>query len=417
VSITPRFSSTCLQFATLAAALAAPMACAGDLYLLGAVPYSYVYDISNDAKVASGGDQSHVWYWTKDTWVVLLGDAPPYGNGIGGVPVITADGTQMTCSTWDTQDPATRKAVGSIYNITQASYTPFGITASNCGSERYGAWGMNSDASYACGLLWDGCSAHGYALNRTTGASKILPETYFYKPTRADAISEDGSVAAGWNDDYNGFRQGCAWKRDASGNYSAKLMNTGVTTQKLAQPECISRNGWIFGGGRSSIDNGAPYRWSYASGYQSLGAMPEAGVGTVISCNNDGTMAYIQGANPYLWIQSRGYVPLATWCSEHNFTLTSEWSFVAYGMSPDGLALTGYAIRTVDGVWSPYVIDLHPSSSACTGDLNNDRVVNGADLGILLGDWGGNNSSDLNGDHVVNGADLGILLGAWGNCP
>jgi hypothetical protein len=266
-------------------------------------------------------------------------------------------------------------------------------------------------------LLWDGCSAHGYALNRTTGASKILPETYFYKPTRADAISEDGSVAAGWNDDYNGFRQGCAWKRDASGNYSAKLMNTGVTTQKLAQPECISRNGWIFGGGRSSIDNGAPYRWSYASGYQSLGAMPEAGVGTVISCNNDGTMAYIQGANPYLWIQSRGYVPLATWCSEHNFTLTSEWSFVAYGMSPDGLALTGYAVRTVDGVWSPYVIDLHPSSSACTGDLNNDRVVNGADLGILLGDWGGNNSSDLNGDHVVNGADLGILLGAWGNCP
>jgi hypothetical protein len=110
-------------------------------------------------------------------------------------------------------------------------------------------------------------------------------------------------------------------------------------------------------------------------------------------------------------------VPLASWCSELYFTLSSVWSFVAYGMSPDGLALTGYAIRTVDGVWSPYVIDLHPSSSACTGDLNNDRVVNGADLGILLGDWGGNNSSDLNGDHVVNGADLGILLGAWGNCP
>jgi hypothetical protein len=24
---------------------------------------------------------------------------------------------------------------------------------------------------------------------------------------------------------------------------------------------------------------------------------------------------------------------------------------------------------------------------------------------------------DLNGDGVVNGADLGILLGAWGACP
>lgn len=53
------------------------------------------------------------------------------------------------------------------------------------------------------------------------------------------------------------------------------------------------------------------------------------------------------------------------------------------------------------------------------GDLNNDGVVNGADLTILLGSWGpcppkGDCVADLNDDGVVNGADLTIQLGNWG---
>ncbi|MFG0274585.1 MAG: hypothetical protein ACF8QF_05980 [Phycisphaerales bacterium] len=49
------------------------------------------------------------------------------------------------------------------------------------------------------------------------------------------------------------------------------------------------------------------------------------------------------------------------------------------------------------------------------GDLNGDDVVDGADLGLLLGAWGtAAVGADLNGDGVVDGADLGLLLGAWG---
>jgi hypothetical protein len=57
------------------------------------------------------------------------------------------------------------------------------------------------------------------------------------------------------------------------------------------------------------------------------------------------------------------------------------------------------------------------------GDLNLDGVVNGADLGLVLGAWGACPGDvpgclgDLNVDGVVNGADLGLLLGAWGACP
>lgn len=54
----------------------------------------------------------------------------------------------------------------------------------------------------------------------------------------------------------------------------------------------------------------------------------------------------------------------------------------------------------------------------CVGDLNEDGIVGGADLGELLAAWGAcaGCPSDLNCDDAVNGADLGTLLAAWGPC-
>lgn len=53
----------------------------------------------------------------------------------------------------------------------------------------------------------------------------------------------------------------------------------------------------------------------------------------------------------------------------------------------------------------------------CDADFNGDGVVDGADLGALLGAWGTTGAQDLNKDGTVDGADLGALLGVWGPCP
>lgn len=53
----------------------------------------------------------------------------------------------------------------------------------------------------------------------------------------------------------------------------------------------------------------------------------------------------------------------------------------------------------------------------CPADLNDDGVTDGADLGILLGNWGTMGPGDLDMDGVVNGSDLGLLLGGVGLCP
>jgi subtilisin family serine protease len=54
---------------------------------------------------------------------------------------------------------------------------------------------------------------------------------------------------------------------------------------------------------------------------------------------------------------------------------------------------------------------------AGAADLDQDGLVSGADLGILLAAWGACGvpcPCDLNDDGVVDGGDLGVLLAAWG---
>jgi len=56
------------------------------------------------------------------------------------------------------------------------------------------------------------------------------------------------------------------------------------------------------------------------------------------------------------------------------------------------------------------------NASPCPADISADGVVDGADLGLMLGAWG-SPEADLTGDGATDGADLGVILGAWGPCP
>ncbi|MFG0256475.1 MAG: hypothetical protein ACF8GE_01070 [Phycisphaerales bacterium JB043] len=53
----------------------------------------------------------------------------------------------------------------------------------------------------------------------------------------------------------------------------------------------------------------------------------------------------------------------------------------------------------------------------CFQDLSCDGMIDGTDMGILLGNWGAPGITDLDKDGTTDGADLGILIGAWGPCP
>lgn len=73
-------------------------------------------------------------------------------------------------------------------------------------------------------------------------------------------------------------------------------------------------------------------------------------------------------------------------------------------LRPDGLVLAVNSTTTV------YLVREAPLA-----DLDGNGTVDGADLGLLLAEWGAVESiGDLNCDGVVDGADLGSLLAQWG---
>ena len=60
-----------------------------------------------------------------------------------------------------------------------------------------------------------------------------------------------------------------------------------------------------------------------------------------------------------------------------------------------------------------------PGNNCCVGDIYENHIVDGGDLGVLLSEWGvvtPTTRSDLNRDGFVDGADLGRLLANWGPC-
>ena len=96
---------------------------------------------------------------------------------------------------------------------------------------------------------------------------------------------------------------------------------------------------------------------------------------------------------------------------------------VFQGLAPDGLwsleitdavAIDAGSIGTIclDILWSPI--------SECPADLDGSGSVDGADLAVVLGEWGATCSgcpADLTEDGAIDGADLAVLLGSWGTCP
>jgi hypothetical protein len=59
-----------------------------------------------------------------------------------------------------------------------------------------------------------------------------------------------------------------------------------------------------------------------------------------------------------------------------------------------------------------------PDECDCLADIFVDGQVNGADLGIVLSQWGqgAGAEGDINRDGSVDGADLATVLGTWGPC-
>jgi hypothetical protein len=97
-------------------------------------------------------------------------------------------------------------------------------------------------------------------------------------------------------------------------------------------------------------------------------------------------------------------------------TTSKEYAEFLRDTPKDSTGTTFYDLYVMFGKSAPVDMDTAALEvvPGTLGDLNGDGVVDGADLGALLGGWAHPGPSDLNGDGTTDGADLGILLGNWG---
>jgi hypothetical protein len=103
--------------------------------------------------------------------------------------------------------------------------------------------------------------------------------------------------------------------------------------------------------------------------------------------------------------------------------LTSTYGVKCWGRNTYGQCTLPTDLDPVDGLAAGgnHTTALMRVLPPCAGDINDDRAIDGADLGAMLTNWGtatAGEPSDMNNDGKVDGADLGALLTRWGvACP
>ena len=132
-----------------------------------------------------------------------------------------------------------------------------------------------------------------------------------------------------------------------------------------------------------------------------------ATVSTCSAANFDTRIAAYSGGCP----PSAGLVG----CSDNAASCSSNTSSMTFPVTqnlPVYIRIGG----ATGGGSGTMTVSCTPSAPPCPADLNDDGVVDGADLASLLGNWG-LPGGDLDGNNTTDGADLASLLGSWGNCP
>ena len=414
------------RIATGAVLLAACMASAGTAGSLTLIPIphgleGHVFNtgVSGDGKVATGYAPGGSFYWTAETGVVYNGGLEPGWHGCGGDCKISEDGTRMCGQFLDDSS----HAIGGYYLLPEGVWVTQASMGSNCDITKVSAWNISRDGRVLVGLGYP--TFCGVRPSRwVDGDSATVPlYTWFGWQSRVDAVSRDGRVMCGWQAIATGWWQGAAWLPNAAGTGWVQYRLADAAGHPMGEAMACSGDGaWVFGRGDFGDGVQNPYRWSLATGAMQLGAGMSGMY--VTGANADGSMAAVSPQGPFpsgdgkLWIQGRGAVALRTYAAEHGFAVPAD---VHLGMlmdiSPDGLAFCGVGSNSTDGYDYTFVLDLHPAAAPCTADLDANHVVDGADLGMLLGNWGGQGTGDLDGNGTVDGADLGAMLGAFGPCP
>jgi hypothetical protein len=200
-------------------------------------------------------------------------------------------------------------------------------------------------------------AAVAYTWNATDGMTALAvnrPATY----SRANAISADGRVIAGWNDQDTGGRTGVIWidgvpmdVQDANGI-------------EVGEASAVTADGAFVVGSNyyPTLEESGAWHWSAGEGVQFVPGMPFAfgvsGDGNTVV----GSTGFFDAPPraPMVWRKGIGTLTLADFLAEQEIAIPDGWDMSGglTGISADGNTLVGWAFGPL-GMQS-YVIRLAP---------------------------------------------------------
>jgi len=302
------------------------------------------------------------------------------------------------------------------YNIETDEWTPLGDLGFYDQAYASGGYAISGDGKTVVGLsrysqpdlTRIGASAHASAWNEDAGfidLGSLYDNTG--RSTRANAVSYDGSVIVGWQDQ-NGPWHSAVWRKNEEGGYGPNeyilIDPDGDDWEGNYPRQCsaVSLDGKWIGGYGSSINSGPlfkgaedddsqianqPWIWSEEDGFKRLG-MPAEFVGNTVAVanvtgiNNDGTtvVGFITVGNTmyaFIWTEDGGIKTLNDYMANVlNYNMDNYQLCSILSMSPNGRYITGWGINNQTMSIMSFQIDLLMSSGIKNpGAIKNTATV------------------------------------------
>ncbi len=341
--------STLTSLSALAGLAAASVAGAGVSFTtLGA--NIFATDVSADGSVVVGDNNvtGQYFIWTQDGGIVDIGGAVA-GNGVGGQARISADGSRVSGTELN---DSTGLFEMSRYNVASGQWTNLGGLSGFSDSETSSGWGMSRDGSHIVGLGFvddsAGTAGRGRAIQWIEGSGLTNLGTTTTRSSRANDVSDDGSVVVGWQDADNGNRQAAVW------NNGVQTVLTTDTGLFAGEATGVSADGQWATGIFSNGTGRQAWRWSEDTGVEMLGTLfpgafpPTTGLATAISADGSTILGTDRGFGPpfggegFIWTEATGMVNFDDFLLSHGVDMSDTFDFaVPFAMSDDGLTFVG----------------------------------------------------------------------------
>ncbi|WP_347216480.1 T9SS type A sorting domain-containing protein [Chryseobacterium sp.] len=335
----------------------------------------------------SGGG---IFMWKMNTGIVQIGSISN-GYPAAGKTVISNDGNKIASSVTNT---ATGFNEISTYDVSTSTWTnKGGLVPAGWDGSVSSTWGMSADGNTIVGLGWlTAANAHAVKWDETNGVVD-LGSMVSGRSSRANAISADGSVVVGWQDEPTGTRSGAKWVD------GVESFITDSNGNNVGEAGAVSADGNTIIG--SATPN--PYVWKAATGVTYI-THPNASFsfkGGATGVSGDGTKVIgfyrAFGAPPmsgegFIWTETDGRVNLNDYATSLGIDTNGVIMGLPLAISKDGKKIAGMGMNAANQMVAFY-LDLtgYLSVSDRVRDSNTTVIYPNPVVDILYYKGSGNN--------------------------